>query len=262
LVSRETVIKKQLKYKEFMKDLTELLKSGSSRIGVYLDPSHIRLFGLYLEELKEWNAKFNLTAITTDEEIVIKHFIDSLACLLVIPPNSSLGSAKLIDIGSGAGFPGVPLKIYRPDLQVTLLEASQKKSGFLRHLGQQLNLAGLEVLTGRAEDYGQKNDQRENYDLVVVRAVDTLSVLAEYALPFLKPGGIFVAQKGPQINEELAQAQAAIKALGGMAKGVKSYELSLGKETLGRTLVTVEKISPTPAQYPRRSGVPKKKPIK
>jgi 16S rRNA (guanine527-N7)-methyltransferase len=245
-----------------MQELSDLLKTEAARLGMPLEPRQVSQFALYLAQLKEWNNKFNLTAITSDEEVMVKHFIDSLACLLALPPLPALAAARLLDIGSGAGFPGVPLKIYRPDLRVSLLESSQKKSGFLQHLGGQLGLSGIEVLIGRAEEYGQKNEYRHSYDIVVARAVDTLSVLAEYALPFLKKGGIFVAQKGPDITGELDQARPAIKVLGGVLREVKSYKLLGRTETFGRTLVAIEKVATTPAQYPRRTGMPKKSPIK
>lgn len=245
-----------------MKYLSELLKSESSRLGLQLEAEHIRKFEVYLTQLKEWNNKFNLTAITKEEEIVSKHFIDSLACLLSIPQSFFVHPGSLLDIGSGAGFPGLPLKIYRPAFRLTLLEASQKKAGFLQHICAQLSLQGVEILVGRAEEYGQKNPWRGNYDVVVARAVDTLAVLVEYALPFLKEGGIFIAQKGSDISKELQKATMAIKVTGGAIKEIRGYEVQLGTDRSRRNLVVIEKVAATPAKYPRRVGAPKKRPIK
>ncbi len=239
-----------------------LLKEALDRLGLKVKSRQIDKFSIYLTLLKQWNKKFNLTAITSNDEIVIKHFVDSLACFLGIPESLCFEGCALMDIGSGAGFPGIPLKIYNPDFKLVLLEASGKKANFLRNVCCELGLEGYEVLTGRAEEYGRESRHRGKYELVVARAVAKLSVLVEYALPFLKRGGMFVAQKGPRITEELKEAAHAVNLLGGIIRYTKPYELELKKERFGRNLVVLEKIKLTPGRYPRRAGIPQKRPIK
>ncbi len=224
--------------------------------GIALDSAQINLFMEYLAELMDWNKRINLTAIREEREIVQKHFIDSLTCLQAAPiPEGSM----VIDVGSGAGFPGIPLKIARPDLSVTLLDSLQKRVAFLKHLREKLGLEGIIVVHGRAEDLAHSPLHRENYDVATARAVARLRVLAEYALPFVRVGGTFIAQKGPEAEAELEEALAALKKLGGEFRQIK--RLALPHEAGDRNLVVIEKVSPTPSNLPRKAGTPEKKPL-
>ncbi|MBR2350316.1 MAG: 16S rRNA (guanine(527)-N(7))-methyltransferase RsmG [Clostridia bacterium] len=197
----------------------------------------------YMLYLQEYNAKVNLTAITDDQGIIVKHFIDSLGAVNDIPEG-----AKLADIGSGAGFPAVVLKIFRPDLGVTLIESNGKKTTFLVSLIKRLNLDGIEVLNLRAEECGRKQGLREGYDAVTARAVTELNKLIEYALPLLKKGGALYAYKG-RVDEELQKASNAIVKLNGALKEARHYELMEQK----RSLVIITKEGKTPSEYPRQN---------
>jgi 16S rRNA (guanine527-N7)-methyltransferase len=210
-------------------------------------PNASFLFDRYLQELLEWNKKFNLTAITSPEEIRKKHFEDSLLLLKVF----SLTNQSVVDVGAGAGFPGIPLKIACPKIKLTLLEATRKKVEFLKHLIQILSLENTEAVWSRAEDYA--HDHREVFELAVSRAVSKLNVLCEYCLPLLKVGGNFVAYKEVEVEGEIKEAQRAIEILGGRLKEVKKFP--------ERSLVIIDKIKETPLSYPRRAGMAKKKPL-
>ena len=240
--------------------MMKLLSEGACSLGLELNQEHLRAFEVYYEELIAWNEKFNLTAITDYEQVQIKHFLDSLTCLLAVQGPRSEVRGRAIDIGAGAGFPGLPIKIVCPGLQLTLLEASGKKVRFLEHMVGRLGLEGVEVIRGRAEELGRDPAHRERYDLVLARAVAQLPVLVEYALPFCKLGGLFVAQKGPEGDAEAKAAEAAIATLGGALHSIVHLELPVVDEP--RSLVVIEKIAPTPAKYPRRPGIPSKRPIK
>lgn len=212
-----------------------------------------RVFDIYLKELLEWSKKFNLTAITDPQEIKIKHFEDSLALLKVL----SLTDQSVIDVGSGAGFPGIPLKIVCPKIKLTLLEATQKKAEFLKYIVAKLSLSGVEVVWGRAEEFAKEN--REIFDLALSRAVAKLNVLSEYCLPLVKVKGLFVAYKEEEIEKEVEESLPAIQSLGGKLKEIKKVKLPDSEIT--RSLVLIQKISPTPAAYPRRAGMAKKRPL-
>jgi len=209
------------------------------------------LFKIYSDDLLEWNKKFNLTAIIAPEEIKTKHFEDSLSLLKAI----DLTDQSVIDIGAGAGFPGVPLKIKCPDIKLTLVEATKKKVEFLEHLVEALNLKDVEVIWGRAEEVAK--DKREQYDIAVSRAVAELSTLSEWCLPFVKVGGLFVAYKTSNTESEIKKAEKAIEALGGKIKEIKRLEVGIIK----RSLIIIEKKAPTPARFPRRPGIAKKRPL-
>jgi len=246
-----------------MDGLATSLQKRAKEAGIELDKDQIGKFLLFLQELKEWNRKFNLTAINDEEEILVKHFIDSLSCLLGIPSKIYKKIRKIIDIGSGAGFPGIPLKIYQPKLDITLLEATRKKVEFMRYISRKLGFErSLEVIHGRAEEYGRNGEYREKYDLAVSRAVSNLAILAEYCLPFVKIGGIFISQKGREITGELQKAGKAIEVLGGRINKVIPYKLPLREEELERNLVVMDKVEKTPEDYPRRPGVVAKRPIR
>lgn len=238
--------------------MMELLEEGARRWGLDLTPYMLAAFQTYYEELIAWNERANLTAITDYREVQIKHFLDSLSCLLVLE-GLPLERWRGLDIGAGAGLPGLPLKIARPQMGMALLEAKKKKVGFLEHMVERLELPGVKIIRGRAEELGQKQGHREGYDLVLARAVATLPVLLEYALPLCRLAGIFLAQKGPDIKGELETSQVALKVLGGRLREVRGLELphSMGR----RNLVVVEKVAPTPEKYPRRPGVPAKRPL-
>ena len=246
-----------------MDALAASFQKRAKRAGIELEEEQIEKFLLFLKELKDWNRKFNLTAINDEEETLVKHFIDSLSCLSGIPHKIYQNIRKVIDIGSGAGFPGIPLRIYQPRLDITLLEATRKKVEFLRHISRKLGFdSTLEVIHGRAEEYGRNWEYREKYDLAVSRAVSNLAILAEYCLPFVKIGGIFISQKGREISGELRKAGRAIKVLGGRVKEVIPYKLPLREAELERNLVVIDKVERTPEDYPRRPGMPAKRPIR
>lgn len=210
-------------------------------------------FEKFCEVLKEYNEKFNLTSITDDEGIYEKHFTDSLKGEAFFPFN-----AKVIEIGSGGGFPSVPLKIARADLSFTLLEATEKKCGYLRTVGKELGFEKFEVICGRAEEFGKKREYREKFDVATARAVARLNVLCEYCLPFVKKGGYFVAYKG-DAQEEIKEAEKAVEILGGKIVGVKDFILS--EKSGRRNIIVIKKERETPAEYPRLNGAIKKKPL-
>ena len=241
-----------------------LLLESARLMGVELNQKHLSAFEIYYRELVAWNEKFNLTTITDYDQVQIKHFLDSLTCLLA---DEGLTRAicqqpgvKTIDVGAGAGFPGLPLKIVCPGLQLTLLEATGKKVGFLEHVVSRLELTGVKVIKGRAEELGRDAGHRESYDLALARAVAELPVLVEYALPFCRLGGLFVAQKGAEADAETREAEGAVATLGGTLRHIVSLELPGLAEP--RSLVVIEKIAPTPEKYPRRPGIPSKRPLR
>lgn len=247
-----------------MEGLATSLQKRAKQAGIELVEEQIEKFLLFLQELQKWNRKFNLTAINDEEEILVKHFIDSLSCLLGVPGKIYPKIKKIIDIGPGAGFPGIPLKIYQPRFELTLLEATMKKVEFMRYLSGKLGLEkGLQVIHGRAEEYGRNGEYREKYDLAVSRAVSNLAILAEYCLPFVKIGGMFISQKGREITGELHKAGKAIEILGGRVNKVIPYKIPLMRgEELERNLVVVDKVESTPEDYPRRPGVATKRPLR
>lgn len=227
--------------------------ADAKQFGVELTSNQVLQFETYFRELAAWNARTNLTSIVEYDDVVVKHFLDSLSLTPVV-----CDAKSLIDIGSGAGFPGLPLKIMRSDLRVTLLEATGKKVAFLNHIISTLDLSNILAIHARAEDLGRDPDHRERYDTAVARAVAELPTLAEYALPLVRVGGIFVAQKGVQVDAEVARAESAISALRGRLRETILVNLP-GLEP--RHLVVIEKTAQTPREYPRRAGVPEKKPL-
>lgn len=237
--------------------MKQTLYNGAQKFNLTLTDAQLAAFERYSQELISWNQRANLTGIIEPGEIAVKHFLDSLSLyplLAELPPTLSL-----IDVGTGAGFPGVPLKLVRPALRLTLLEATGKKTAFLHHLIQVLNLTGVTVLTARAEEAGRQSDQRERYDVATARAVAPLPVLAEYTLPFVKRGGVAIVQKGQHPADEIKAAANALGILGGHVSQVLPVTVP-GLEA-ERHLVVIQKIKPTPPQYPRRPGLPAKKPI-
>jgi len=239
-----------------MKKLIE----GTSKLGIELNTTQVEQFELYYHELMEWNKKFNLTAITDYEQVQTEHFIDSITVTLALTREEmSKPDFNILDIGTGAGFPGVPLKILLGKPSLVLLDSTAKKAVFLRHIIQELGLNDVEVLVGRAEEIAHLPLYREQFDLVVSRAVASLPTLVELALPFCQIGGKFVAQKKGEIRLELSKAGKAIDVLGGKLEKVKKIELEGLLDE--RYLLIIGKIYPTAEKYPRRLGVPKRRPI-
>ena len=236
-----------------MKVLNETLRK---LIGLELTPAQLAAFEWYEKELLAWNERFNLTAIRDAESVRTKHFLDSLTCALVM---NGKRSGKIIDIGTGAGFPGIPLKIMMPGLELTLVESIGKKADFCRHVVQTLGFEGTQVLQKRAEELGQDRRFREQYDWAVARAVANLNILAEYLLPLLRVGGMMIAQKGQSGPVEAHTAANPIRILGGHLKNLREVELPGVTEE--RYVITIEKTAATPPQYPRRVGIPSKKPL-
>ncbi len=216
------------------------------------------LFRRYFRELVEWNRAVNLTAIVDPHEVAARHFLDSLSVARVIP-NEALAGGSLLDVGSGAGFPGLPLKIAWPGLSVTLLESVGKKTAFLRHVVEVLGLDGVEVENGRAETLAHEPRLRESFDVVVSRAVAHMAALAELTLPFCKTGGILVAQKKAGIDDELREAERAIALLGGSLERIEVVDDVDPDDP--RWLVALRKNAPSPDRYPRRPGIPAKRPL-
>jgi 16S rRNA (guanine527-N7)-methyltransferase len=237
------------------------LIDGANALGIRLTDRQLAAFQRYYEELVAWNQRFNLTAITDYEQVQIRHFLDSLSCLLAREACQTLNSpqANVVDIGAGAGFPGVPLKLVCPNANLTLLEATRKKVSFLQHLIQRLDLQKATAIHARAEELAHDPTHREAYDLALARAVAELPVVVEYALPFCKVGGWVVAQKGEAGAAEAWAADRAISLLGGELQSVLPIELPGLPED--RSLVVIAKVSPTRARYPRRPGIPTKRPL-
>ncbi len=233
----------------------EKLRQGAAELGVELSASQVEQFSQYGDFLLEYNEKVNLTAITDEDEVAVKHFVD---CLTAVKAIELRDGERLIDVGTGAGFPAVPLLILKPTLHVTLLDSLQKRLTFLEQLLQKLGLKAR-LTHGRAEDTARVAGEREHYDLVVSRAVAQLSILAELCLPFAKVGGEFLAMKGPAVGEELRTGKRAIETLGGKVERVVELRLPLSEEQ--RSLVVMKKVRATPPAYPRRAGLPKKTPL-
>ena len=236
--------------------MEEFIQAAQQLFGIHLSGRQVVALFAFENELLAWNQKFNLTAIRDSEGIRIKHFLDSFSCVLAWKENPPM---RLIDVGTGAGFPGIPLKILYPSMQLTLVESVGKKASFCRHAVGVLKLDRVEVITGRAEELGQLPAQRESYDWAVARAVAALPVLAEYLLPLVRVGGKMLAQKGHSGPVEAHNAEPALKLLGGQIRQLISVTLPGVAEE--RYLVVVDKIAATPPQYPRKPGIPAKKPL-
>ncbi|WP_138204201.1 16S rRNA (guanine(527)-N(7))-methyltransferase RsmG [Haloimpatiens lingqiaonensis] len=235
----------------------DMLNNAALKERVDFNEDKYNKFILYKDMIKEWNKKINLTAITEDEEIVKKHFIDSFK---IFKFEKLKECKKIIDIGTGAGFPGIPMKIVKENLEITLLDSLKKRITFLDEVINNLKLENVETIHGRAEDFAKDKKYREQYDAVVSRAVANMTVLSEFCIPFVKKGGYFVALKGPAITEELEEAQKAIKILGGKIQQI--IEVDIDGSDLRHNLVVVKKIKETPKAYPRKAGVVSKKPLK
>ncbi|MEE3381845.1 MAG: 16S rRNA (guanine(527)-N(7))-methyltransferase RsmG [Succiniclasticum sp.] len=233
-----------------------VLAGRGKEAGLTLTQEQLDQFGIYYEKLIETNAHLNLTALTSPDDVAVKHFIDSL---LAYDPQLMKPGATLIDVGTGAGFPGLPLKFYVPELKVTLLDSLEKRLRFLDDVLAATHVKGIRLVHARAEDGGRDPKHRGQYDVAVSRAVAKLSVLAEYCLPFVKRGGYFVALKGSKYEAEIAEAQHALAVLGGKLAAARPVHLP-GLDD-GRAVVVIRKVKDTPAAYPRKAGLPSKKPL-
>ncbi len=236
---------------------SEILINGMKELGIEANQEAIEKLTDFKEIMLEWNEKVNLTAITDEKEVFIKHFLDSATCL-------STGYIKegmrVIDVGTGAGFPGVPLKILMDSLKITLLDSLNKRVSYLKEVEKKLDIRETATVHARAEEAGSSAAHREVYDIVLSRAVASMSVLCEYCLPFAKVGGFFLCQKGPDIKEEVEEAGKSIRTLGGVVREIKEYKLPFSD--IKHNIIIIEKISATPTKYPRKPGKPAASPIK
>ena len=233
---------------EFEKILSVELK----KIDIEIEKEKLKLFYKYMKVLLEWNEKINLTAITDEKEIILKHFIDSLTINKYIKKEDIV-----MDMGTGAGFPGIPLKIINADTKFILVDSLNKRINFLTEVKEKLKLEKLDLLHARAEDLGNNAEYREKMDVVVSRAVANLRTLTEYTVPFVKKGGIFISMKGPNVQEEIELAQNAIEILGGKIEKVENFKLA----DMERNIIVIRKEKVTPKKYPRKAGIPAKQPI-
>ena len=224
--------------------------------GISLSSQQLSQFDTYYKLLVEWNEKMNLTAITDEEEVYLKHFYDSITASFYVDLNQEL---SLCDVGAGAGFPSIPLKICFPNLKVTIVDALNKRITFLQNLANELDLKNVHFVHDRAETFGKNADYREKFDLVTARAVARLSVLSELCLPLVKEGGMFVPMKAAAASEELEKGKKALQILGGKLEKVHSFSLPL--EESERNILIIKKIKSTPKKYPRKPGTPNKQPL-
>lgn len=232
----------------------DLLIKNAESLGISLGDEEVTRFDMLAQRLIEQNKTMNLTAITEPDEVVIKHFIDSISLLSFVGPEEN---AKILDLGTGAGFPGIPLLIVRPDIRLTMVDSTAKKLKYVANTVEALGLEA-ETLHARAEEAGKQPEYREQYDIVCSRAVAALNLLCEYCLPFVKVGGTFAAMKSAKADEEIANAKNALKTLGGKIVDKKTFTLADGGE---RTIIIIKKISQIPAKYPRPSAQIAKKPL-
>lgn len=226
-------------------------------LNISLNKNQIEQFYRYYELLIEWNKVMNLTTITDYNEVNEKHFIDSLSIVKIL---DFLDIKTVIDVGTGAGFPGIPLKIVFPHLKIVLLDSLQKRVNFLDTVINEIGLNSIITLHGRAEDFARKSEYREQFDLCISRAVANLSVLSEYCIPYVKKGGIFIAYKSGNMQEELKQSEIAVKVLGGSIENVEKFNLP--QSEIERSLILIRKRKSTEKKYPRKAGVPVKNPIR
>ncbi len=235
---------------------TQQFRADLQSLGISLSEKQIEQFFTYYEMLVKWNEFMNLTAITEYDEVMKKHFIDSISLINAYDVSKKV---SVIDVGTGAGFPGLALKIAYPNLQVTLLDSLNKRIQFLNEVIDKLGLSGVETIHGRAEDFAKAGKLREKFDLCVSRAVANLSTLSEYCLPFVKVGGQFISYKSEKITEEMTAAENAIRILGGKVKN--QVEFQLPESDIYRNLFVIEKVKDTPKKYPRKAGLPGKEPL-
>lgn len=236
---------------------SEILERGCEKLQISMSERQEQQFMRYYELLIEWNKVMNLTGITEFDEVMQKHFLDSLTIVKGIDKKENL---RVLDVGTGAGFPGIPLKIMFPDWEIVLLDSLNKRIKFLNEVVTQIGVEKITTIHGRAEDFARQDEYRECFDLVVSRAVANLSSLAEYCLPYVKQKGRFVSYKGSNVDQELEESQKAISILGGKIKKIEQFQIP--DTDMDRTLIVIEKIKKTPGKYPRKAGLPVKEPLK
>lgn len=242
-----------------LKNDENILTDGAQRLGINLNEEQIKKFCRYLELLVQWNQKINLTSLKTPQEIIIKHFLDSISCIKVINKYIDAEGVSVIDVGAGAGFPGIPIKIICPSVRLSLLEARKKKTIFLKKITEEMNFQQVKILNGRAETFGKCADHRARYDIAISRAVAHLNTLSEYCLPLVRVGGLFVAQKGRSYKKETEKSFKTIQVLGGEMIGVEKVRIPFINQE--RYLLVIKKIKDTPSKYPRKEGLPQKRPL-
>ncbi|MDV4150821.1 16S rRNA (guanine(527)-N(7))-methyltransferase RsmG [Clostridium sp. AL.422] len=235
----------------------QLMKEASLEVGFDLTEKQYNQFILYMRLLQEWNEKINLTAITEDEEVIKKHFID---CIKAFKSNAVKNAKTVIDVGTGAGFPGLPIAIMNPNIEVTLLDSLNKRINFLNTVIAKLELKNVVTIHSRAEDGARKPEFREKFDVATSRAVANMAVLSEFCLPYVKQDGYFVALKGPAVDDEIKDGKNAINTLGGELENI--IEVSIEESDLKHNIVEVKKVKKCPKTYPRKAGSINKKPIK
>lgn len=240
-------------------DVVNHFKKQIEAIGITLTNAQLEEFEVYAKNLYSWNKVMNLTAITQAQEIYTKHFLDSLTIVGAIPQDQLATGLSVIDVGTGAGFPGLPIAISFPQIHVVLMDSLQKRCRFLQDTVNKLGISNVDVIHGRAEDLARNKQHRENYDICVSRAVANLSTLSEYCLPFVKKGGYFLAYKSEKVSEEIKSGSKAVSILGGTVDQMISFQLPY--TDYGRVLVLIRKDQNTPGRYPRKAGTPSKEPI-
>lgn len=231
------------------------IKCYSKEISIELSEEQIEKFYSYMKLLLEWNEKINLTAITDEKEIILKHFIDSLTINKYIDSGE-----RIVDVGTGAGFPGIPLKILREDVEIVLVDSLNKRINFLNEVIEKLKLTNIRTIHARAEEFGRMKEYREKFDKSTSRAVANLATLSEYLIPLVKVKGKCICMKGAEIKEELNESEKAIKTLGGKVEKVESFNLP--QSDFSRNIIIIEKVKNTDKKYPRKPGTPSKEPIK
>ena len=244
-------------------DYFQLMKASCEDVNLTLDETKFNGFITYMKLLQEWNEKINLTSIIEDEQIIKKHFIDCIKIFKFKEITKELDKAKhkrIIDIGTGAGFPGIPMKIMVPDLDIVLLDSLNKRINFLNETINTLNLKDISAIHGRAEDFARDNFYRQNFDFAVSRAVANLAVLSEFSLPYVKVGGYFIAMKGPSVEEEIVDSKNAISTLGGKIEEI--IKVDIEDTDLKHNIVVIKKLKATSNLYPRKAGLINKNPLK
>ena len=240
-----------------MSDITSIQRrflQECSELGIFITNSQLEQFEVYRTVLQEWNKQINLTAVDSDQGIYYRHFLDSLSLSTAVDINSYLTMA---DIGSGAGFPGIPLKIAFPNIKLTLVESISKKTAFMSHVISKTDLKNVEIVGIRAEGMSKE----VKYDLITARAVSEMSVVLEICLPFVKKGGVFAAYKQENVGSELKKAKNALSTLGGALQEIKKYKVYTGTEYIDRSIILIKKVRATPEKYPRRAGILQKRPL-